>query len=66
MKIDELKAKVDEAGLNDGRIPDGGEIVPLCFWSCHSGCNSVCSSGCTSSQCSNGCTWGCAVFGTTI
>ena len=27
MKIDELKAKVDEAGLSGGRLPDGGEKI---------------------------------------
>ncbi len=55
MKIDELKIKVDEAGLQYGKLPDGGGIVPMCAspagsrcMSCPEGCDASCSAGCTS------------------
>lgn len=31
MKIDELKARVDDAGLQYSTLPEDGGIVPLCF-----------------------------------
>jgi len=55
MKIDELKAKVNEAGLILGNgdsspLPqDKGIIRPMC-WSC-----TTCSSGCTGTSCSQSC-----------
>ena len=51
MKLDELKEKIDDAGLEIKRPND--EIVPLsCFWIF--GCTSSCESGCTN-RCTKGC-----------
>lgn len=64
MKLDELKEKIDYAGLEIKRPND--EIVPLsCFWIV--GCTSSCESGCTDTcthGCSDGCSEGCSKFKT--
>ena len=61
MKIDELKAKVDEAGLLLGRTADEGGIIPLCSGPCSSSCSSGCANAC-SDKCTWGCVTGCTIF----
>ncbi len=56
MKLDMLKEKIGEAGLEPFR-PNDGEIIPFgCFWIF--GCTSSCSDAC-SKACSDKCTVSC-------
>lgn len=63
MKIDELKAKVDGAGLQYSKLPDGGGIVPMCPSPAGSRCMTTCQGNCNIS-CIIGCSSQCLIFTT--
>ena len=53
MKLDELKKRIGEAGLEIRNNP--GDVVPLgCWFGCSNSCNNGCAAS-TCSSCSNGC-----------
>lgn len=58
MKLDELKDKIGDAGLDIFRTGNCN-LLGWCIVSCNDGCNQNCSPGCSSSSCQD-CTKSCS------